>query len=84
MNDTHPDIERRQIEMIRSIPDDRKAAIASELRNRTYWLARRALDERHPDLSEWHRKLLFIHMHYGSDLADRVRADWITRGYINA
>ncbi len=75
---------RRQIEIIRQMPEDRKAALASALRNRTYWLARRAIDEAHPELSEWERKLVFIRTHYGAELAERVRAQWRTQGLVDA
>ncbi len=66
------------------MPDARKAALASALRNRTYWLARRAIDEAHPELSEWERKLLFIKTHYGVQLAEQVRDDWRAKGRLDA
>jgi len=52
MNDTHPDAERVQIELIRRMPPEKRAALASCLRNRTYWMARRAIDQARPELSE--------------------------------
>jgi hypothetical protein len=37
-------------------------------------LSRRAIRRRHPDASEEELGLLFVELHYGRDLADRVRA----------
>ena len=79
ISDTHPDAERVQIELLRKMTPERRAALASELRNRTYWNARRAIAEAHPELSDQDQKLLFIEVHYGADLARRVRAFWERR-----
>jgi hypothetical protein len=84
MNDTHPEAERVQIELIRKMPHAKRAALAARLRNRTYWMARRAIDAAHPELSEADRKLLFIEVHYGAELAQRVREHWSKRIISNA
>ncbi len=80
MNDTHPDAERAQIGLIRKMSPERRASLASAMRNRTYWMARRALEEAHPSLSAQEQKLLFIEINYGRELAQRVRAQWTARG----
>jgi hypothetical protein len=84
MNDTHPEAERVQIGLIRKMSVARRAALASALSNTTYWLARRAIQRAHPELSEAEQKLLFIDVHYGPDLARRVREQWRERGIVNA
>lgn len=80
MNDTHPEAERVQIELIRKMTPERRAALASAMRNRTYWMARRAVAEAHPTMSETEQKLLFIELNYGRDLATRVRDYWRRTG----
>jgi len=83
MNDTHPEAERVQIELLRKMSPERRAGLASSMRNRTYWMARRAIAEAHPELSEHEQKLLFIEVHYGADLARRARAYWAQRAEAN-
>jgi hypothetical protein len=72
-NDTHPDAERVQIELLRKAGPRRRSIIASRLTNQSRWRARRGILRAHPDLNEADRRLLFIEVHYGRDLADRVR-----------
>jgi len=68
MNDTHPDAERVQIELIRRMPPEKRAALASCCATApTGWPAGRST--RPAELSEADRKLLFIEVHYGVDLA---------------
>ena len=73
MNDTHPEAERVQIELLRKAGPRRRAAIASRLTNQGKWRTRQSIAKAHPDLSDDHRALLLIELMYGEDLAARVR-----------
>ncbi len=57
----------------------RRATIASDLTNAALRRAWRGIADAHPEMSEWERKLLFVEVHYGRELADRVRAWMRTR-----
>ena len=77
MNDTHPEAERVQIGLIRKMSIARRAALASHLTDRWYWQSRRAIERVCPELSEVRQKVLFVRVHYGEDLARRVRDHWL-------
>jgi beta-phosphoglucomutase-like phosphatase (HAD superfamily) len=72
MNDTHPEAERIWIELLRKAGPEKRARLASQLSNQTRWRAMQAIARAHPDLSERDRKLLFVRVHYGDELADRL------------
>ena len=72
--DTHPDIERIQIELFRQATPERRVQIALSLSQQLMALSKRAIREAHPDASEVEVGLLFVALVYGQDLADRVRA----------
>ena len=73
MNDTHPDIERVQVRLLRKAGPDRRGQLASQLSNQARWRSMQAIARAHPALSELDRKLLFVEVHYGKQLASRVR-----------
>jgi hypothetical protein len=73
-SDTHPDAERVQIELLRCATVGQRAEIAISLTQTTIELSRRAIRRAHPDASEQEVGLIFVALHYGQDLADRVRA----------
>ena len=77
MDDTTAETRRVQIELLRRAGPRRRAAMASGLTNRCLWQARRGIAQAHPELSEVERQLLFLEVHYGRDLARRVR-DFLT------
>src|SRR5689334_4174030 len=72
--DTHPDAERVQIELLRRMTVGQRAELMRSLTHTTIQLARRAIRRAHPEASEEEVGLIFIEIHYGKDLADRVRA----------
>ena len=76
MRDTHPDAERFHIDLLRQAGAKRRATIASDLTNTALERARRGIKTANPGMSDRDRSLLFIEVHYGADLAARVR-DWI-------
>ena len=74
VNDTHPDAARVQIQLLRQASPDRRAQLASQLSNQARWRAMQAIARAHPELSELERKLFFVEVHHGRELAQRVRA----------
>ncbi|MCH8211258.1 MAG: hypothetical protein IIB99_07780 [Planctomycetes bacterium] len=74
MNDTHPEIERVRIGLLRQAGPDRRGKLASQLSNQARWRSMQAIARAHPAWSELDRKLLFVEVHYGKQLASRVRA----------
>jgi hypothetical protein len=75
VNDTDPRAAAVQIELLRRAGPERRAAIAGRLSDDVIRLSRRALREQSPaDLDELELKLRWVELHYGSDLAPRVRA----------
>jgi hypothetical protein len=73
LSDTSPAMEEKQISMIR------KAGIAERLRrmrslSRTVIrLSRRAISRAHPSLSQQEIDLIFISLHYGEEIAGRLK-----------
>jgi hypothetical protein len=63
-----------QLELFRRATPGRRFALARSLSASTMELSRAAIRRRHPDWSEQDVLLEFARVHYGQDLADRVRA----------
>jgi hypothetical protein len=72
--DTSPEVERVQIELLRKAGKTRRLQLGLELSSEALEMAQRAIKRAHPELSELEAKLLFVEVTYGKDLADRVRA----------
>jgi hypothetical protein len=66
--------DRVQVELLRAAGTARRFARARSLSESTISLARRAIRERHPELSEREVLLRFVEAHYGRELAQRVRS----------
>src|SRR5579884_2611729 len=71
--DTHPEIERVQIELLRQATPERRLALGLSLSEEAMQIARQAIARAHPLASEQEQGLLFVEVTYGKDLADRVR-----------
>lgn len=71
--DTSPEIERVQIELLRKAGKTRRLQLGLELSGEALEMAQRAIKRAHPELSDLEAKLLFVEVTYGKDLADRVR-----------
>jgi len=71
--DTHPDAERMQVELLRSASMARRFRLVRSLSTTTVDLARRAIRRRHPGFDERDVLLMFVALHYGEDLARRLR-----------
>jgi len=73
-SDPHPDAAWRMIELLRQAPPARRAALALSLSKTAVDLARRALARRMPGRSALEVALAFVALHYGEELARKVRA----------
>lgn len=73
-SDTHPEVERLQIELLHKAGMTRRLQLGLELSGEALEIAQRAIRRAHPDVSELEAKLIFVEVTYGKDLADRVRA----------
>lgn len=75
MNDTDPRAAAVQLDLLRHAGVERRAAMAMRLCDAVVELSRRALRDRSPaGLEEQELKLRWAELHYGADLARRVRA----------
>jgi hypothetical protein len=70
--DTHPDVERLQIERLREMPDWRKMALMAEMGQSVRALALAGLRRRHPDDSPAHLRRRLADLLLGSELAARA------------
>ena len=77
--DTSPEVERVQIELLRKAGKTRRLQLGLELSGEALEMAQRAIRRSHPDVSELEAKLLFVEVTYGKDLADRVRSQLAKR-----
>lgn len=78
--DTTPEAEEMQIELLRRASVTRRAEIMRSLTAATRWMAYEAIKKANPGISDIEADLLFVEYHYGKDLADAVRADLVRRG----
>lgn len=78
--DTHPDVERVQIALLRRASIAERFARVRSLTQTTIQLALRALRRQHPELSSDELFVLFVEIHYGEALASGLRADLERRG----
>ena len=72
--DTHPDIERVQIELIRKASPAKIFGLIFSLSQSMIRTSKKSIRELHPDASEEELKILFVELFYGKELAQRVQA----------
>jgi hypothetical protein len=72
--DTAPEAERVQIELIRQSSVARRISMVRSLSQTTMYLSRRAIQRANPALSEREVDFAFVELHYGKDLAERLRS----------
>ena len=70
--DTNIEVEKQLLKKIRSMTDSERLFKALKLSDFVMRQSKRAIDEANPDLSEFEKKLIFISVHYGEEVADRV------------
>ena len=72
--DTAPQAEKVQIELIRRSSVAERISMVRSLSQMTMFLSRRAIRRANPSLSEREVDLAFVELHYGKDLAERLRS----------
>ena len=72
LTDTHPEIERRQIDLLREAGVERRLQLTFSLSQDMIELSRINLSQRYPTLTEHERRLKFVALCYGEELAERV------------
>jgi hypothetical protein len=75
-----PDAERIQVELIRRASVVQRMARMRSLSSSVIQLSRRAMRKRHPDWTERQVLIEWMAVHYGRDLAERVRRYMEERG----
>jgi len=70
--DTHPEIERLQIQRLRQMPPWRKLALVSEMNRTVRTLALAGLRQRHPHDTPAQRQRRLADLLLGAELAERV------------
>ena len=73
--DTSPEIERVQIELLRKMSPAKKFNLVRSMTRTMIQASRTNIQSLHPDADESELRLLFIELCYGKELADRVRID---------
>ena len=72
--DTHPKIERVQIEMLRKMSVAQRIKLAADWSQAIKELAWRGIERANPGASYREIALIFVAVQYGQPLADRVKA----------
>lgn len=73
ISDTSPEAERVQIALLRRAGPGRRFDLMRSLTATTVALSRRAIQRANPDLSQHELDLRFVELHYGRELAGRLR-----------
>ncbi len=73
--DTSPEVERVQIELIRKMSPEKKFNLVRSMTRTMIQASRANIQILHPDADENQLRLLFIELYYGKELADRFRMD---------
>ncbi|HUS38376.1 MAG: hypothetical protein WBF93_09690 [Pirellulales bacterium] len=71
--DTHPDADAMQIELLRQASISQRLMMMRSMTSVVVQSSRRACQRANPGLTRQELDLLFVHLNYGRDLADRVR-----------
>jgi hypothetical protein len=79
-DDTHPEITRAQLEMLRRAGCGRRAGLARSLSRTVIDLSRRELARCMPGATSREIDLAWVEHNYGADLATRLRAFLARRG----
>ncbi len=74
-SDTPPEIDKMQLELLRKQTHTERCAKMLSLTKMTFRLSYRAIERANPGLSPQEIQLKFFELHYGKDLAERVRKD---------
>ena len=77
--DTSPEVERIQIELIRKASPAKRFGIMQAWSQLLIEANKQRIHKDHPDASEDDLSLIFVARHYGQELADGLRADMARR-----
>lgn len=77
--DTHPAMAAKQLELLRAAGPARRAGLALRLSRSLAHASRANLARLHPELDGEGVRLLWLELHHGAELADRVRAHLAAR-----
>jgi len=73
LSDTNPKIEEIQISLIRKSSVAKRILLLRSLSQTAIQLSRRAITRANPDLSEQEQEHKIVELHYGKELAERLR-----------
>jgi len=71
--DTNPEVERVLISLIRKLTMEEKLNRTLNFSSSIINLSKRAIARANPELSEDEKNILFVRLHYGNELADKLR-----------
>ena len=74
VSDTTREAEDVQLELLRAKSFSQRGKLVCSLTHTAIFHAKRAIQRAHPGLSQQELDLLFIDVHYGKELAEKVRA----------
>ena len=74
--------ERGQIELFRRATPQERCELALSLSAATLEWAHRAIERAYPELSPWARRVKFVEIHYGAELARRFERWLVERGLL--
>ncbi len=78
--DTHPDAEAVQIRLLREASPARRFEVMRSLSASVMRLAKAGIRDANPELSDRELQLLFVEVHHGRELAERLRVFLDDRG----
>jgi len=76
--------DRVQIELFQRATPQQRCKLARSLSVGTLELAHRAIERAYPELSAWARRVKFVEVHYGADLARRFERWLIECGLLTS
>ncbi len=74
--------DRKQLELMRAATPQRRFALARALSAQTLAMTHRAIERANPELDVWQRRLRFVEVQYGAELAAGYRRWLAIRGLI--
>lgn len=74
LDDTNPGIKEIQISLIRKAGVAERTMHARSLSGTVVNLSRRAISRTHPGHNQQELDLIFVSLHYGNDIADRLES----------
>jgi hypothetical protein len=81
LTDTNPEAEKILIEIRRNMSVSKKLMQVFSFSSEIIKLSKRAISRANPHLTEDEKKILFIRLHYGDDLADKFQSFLAQRPY---